>query len=63
MVAANRVSAALTARLENIEENNGHWARAWDRAALEERLRRNPEVLTRYPGVATAAPAPADATA
>jgi hypothetical protein len=63
LVAANRVSAALTARLENIEENNGHWARAWDRAALEERLRRNPEILARYPGVATAAPAPTDTTA
>lgn len=51
LVVASRVSSALTTRLQIIREKDGHWTRWWDRTDLELLLRRNPDILVRYPNV------------
>ncbi|MGV9272312.1 restriction endonuclease [Streptomyces griseosporeus] len=51
LVTSNRVSAALTGRLEAIRTKNGFHTDWWDRFQLEHLLRSNPDIVQRYPNV------------
>jgi Restriction endonuclease len=51
LVTSSRVGASLVERLGAIRRRNQYWTDWWDRSELEIRLRRNPDILSRYPDI------------
>ncbi|MGW0663033.1 restriction endonuclease [Streptodolium elevatio] len=51
LVVSSRVSSSLTTRLQHIRDKNGYWTDWWDRKEVEALLRKNPDILARYPEI------------
>jgi Restriction endonuclease len=51
LVTSSRVGASLVERFQAIRRRNRYWTDWWDRTELEVRLRRNPDILSRYPDI------------